>query len=56
MLVLARKTDERIYIGENITITVVEIRGDTVRLGIAAPREVPVDREEVLYRKERGER
>ena len=56
MLVLARKTDERIYIGDNIIITVIEIRGDTVRLGIDAPREVPVNREEVLYRKERGER
>ena len=47
MLVLARKTDERIVIGDNIVITVVEIRGDKVRLGIEAPREVPVHRQEV---------
>ena len=56
MLVLARKTNERIRIGDDIIITVVEIRGDTVRLGIAAPREVSVDREEVRNRKERGKR
>ena len=47
MLVLSRKRDERIIIGDNIVITVVEIRGDKVRLGIDAPVEVPVHREEV---------
>lgn len=47
MLVLSRKTDERIIIGDDIVITVVEIRGDKVRLGIAAPREVPVHRQEI---------
>lgn len=47
MLVLSRKKDERIVIGDNITILVVEIRGDKVRLGIEAPREVSVHRQEV---------
>lgn len=47
MLCLSRKKDERIVIGGDITITVVEIRGDKVRLGIVAPREVQVHREEV---------
>jgi carbon storage regulator len=48
MLVLSRKRDERIVIGDNIVITVVEVRGDKVRLGIEAPSEVPVHRQEVL--------
>ena len=47
MLVLSRMRDERILIGDEITIMVVEIRGDTVRLGIEAPKETPVHREEV---------
>lgn len=47
MLVLSRKKNERIRIGDDIEITVVEIRGDKVRLGITAPRTVPVHREEV---------
>jgi carbon storage regulator len=47
MLVLARKLNERIQIGGRITVTVVDIRGDKVRLGIEAPREVPVHREEI---------
>lgn len=47
MLVLSRKKDERIVINDNITIVVVEIRGDKVRLGIDAPKEVPVHRQEV---------
>lgn len=47
MLVLTRKRDEKIIIGDDITITVVEIRGDKVRLGIDAPVEIPVHRQEV---------
>jgi carbon storage regulator len=47
MLVLSRKTNESIIISDNIKITVVEVRGDKVRLGIQAPKEVPVHREEV---------
>lgn len=47
MLVLSRQRDESIIIGDNIKITIVDIRGDKVRLGIEAPKEVPVHREEV---------
>lgn len=47
MLVLSRKRDESVLIGNDIEITVVEIRGDKVRLGISAPKEVPVHRYEV---------
>ena len=47
MLVLSRKRNEQIVIGDDITITIVEIRGDKIRLGIEAPREVPVHRLEV---------
>ena len=47
MLVLARKKNEVIVINNDIKITVVEIRGDKVRLGIEAPKEVPVHRQEV---------
>ena len=47
MLVLSRKKDEQIVIDEQIKITIVEIRGDKVRLGIEAPREMPVHRAEV---------
>lgn len=47
MLVLSRKKNEKIIINDDISITVVEIRGDKVRLGIEAPREVPVHRGEV---------
>ena len=47
MLVLSRQRDESIIIGDNIVITVVDIRGDKVRLGINAPTEIPVHRQEV---------
>lgn len=47
MLVLSRQRDESIIIGDNIVITIVDIRGDKVRLGIDAPTEVPVHRREV---------
>jgi len=47
MLVLSRQRDEIIMIGDNIEITVVDIRGDKVRLGITAPKEIPVHRKEV---------
>ena len=48
MLVLSRKRNEQIVIAENIVITIVEIRGDKVRLGIEAPNEIPVHRKEVF--------
>lgn len=47
MLVLSRQRDESIVIGDNIEITIVDIRGDKVRLGINAPTEIPVHRREV---------
>jgi carbon storage regulator len=47
MLVLSRQRDQSIIIGDNIVITVVDIRGDKVRLGIDAPTEIPVHRREV---------
>ena len=47
MLVLSRKKNESIIINDDITIVVVEIRGDKVRLGVEAPKEVPVHRNEV---------
>lgn len=47
MLVLSRQRDESIIIGDNIVVTIVDVRGDKVRLGIEAPREVPVHRREI---------
>ena len=47
MLVLSRKRDERIVIGDNIVITIVDVRGDKVRVGIEAPADVPVHRQEI---------
>ena len=47
MLVLSRKKNESIVIDGNIVVTIVEVRGDKVRLGIDAPKEVPVHRSEV---------
>ena len=47
MLVLSRHRDESIMIGDEIVITIVDIRGDKVRLGIDAPQDVPVHRQEV---------
>jgi carbon storage regulator len=51
MLVLTRKVGEQILIGDDISITVVAIRGDRVRLGIAAPKETVVDRGEIHKRR-----
>lgn len=48
MLILSRKVDEQIKIGENITLTIIEVRGEQVKIGIEAPRSVKVFREEVL--------
>ncbi len=47
MLVLSRKKDESIVIANDIVVTVIDVRGDKVRLGIVAPKDVPVHREEV---------
>jgi carbon storage regulator len=47
MLVLSRKKDETIMIGDEVEITIVDVRGDKVRLGITAPKSIPVHRREV---------
>jgi len=54
MLVLSRKFGEAIVIGNSITITIMEVQGDRVRLGVSAPPEVPVHREEVQRKIEAG--
>lgn len=58
MLVLTRKPNQAINIGDDIVVTVLEVRGDQVRLGIEAPKHVPVQREEIYLqaRTEPGER
>ena len=55
MLVLSRKKNESIVINDDITVVVVEIRGDKVRLGVEAPKEVPVHRREVYDAIKRSE-
>jgi carbon storage regulator len=47
MLVLSRQKDESIMIGDDVEITIVDVRGDKVRLGITAPKRIPVHRREV---------
>jgi carbon storage regulator len=47
MLVLSRQSDEAIIIGDHIRVTIVEVRGDKVRIGIDAPRDVTVHRQEI---------
>ena len=47
ILVLSRKVNEQIHLGDDITVTVVDIRGDKVRLGITAPRDVSIHRGEI---------
>lgn len=48
MLILSRKLDEKIKIGDNITITLIEVRGDQVKIGVEAPKNVKVFRQEVF--------
>ena len=55
MLVLSRKVNERLHIGDNIVITIVKIQGDKVRVGIEAPRDLPVVREELLLEAKPGQ-
>jgi carbon storage regulator len=54
MLVLTRKFGESIVIENSFTVTVMEVKGERVRLGVSAPAEVPVHREEVLRKTESG--
>lgn len=54
MLTLSRKENEAIQIGDNIFITVVQVRGNKVKLGIDAPREIRVDRIEIRQQKDAG--
>lgn len=55
MLVLSRKKNESIIINDNIVVMVIEIRGDKVRLGIEAPKDLPVHRQEVYEAIKRNE-
>lgn len=55
MLVLSRKLGEKIYISDNICITIVDIDRGKIRLGIEAPRDVPIFRQELLTDKKTGE-
>lgn len=55
MLVLTRKMGESLIIGDNITVTMLELNGGQVRVGVDAPREISVHREEVKKRIDRGE-
>ncbi|GHV83632.1 carbon storage regulator [Spirochaetia bacterium] len=48
MLILTRKKDEKIIINDNITLSIIEVRGDQVRIGVDAPKNVKVYREEVF--------
>ncbi|WP_445361147.1 carbon storage regulator CsrA [Microbulbifer sp. EKSA005] len=54
MLILNRRTGENLRIGENVSITILEVKGNQVRVGIIAPKSLPVHREEV-YRRIRKE-
>jgi carbon storage regulator len=51
MLVLSRRVGERIQIGEGIVVTVLRSHGNSIRLGVEAPADVPIDREEISVRK-----
>jgi carbon storage regulator len=55
MLVLSRHRDERIMLGDDIVITIVDIRGDKIRIGIDAPSSMPVHRQEVYEAIHRGD-
>lgn len=52
MLVFSRKKNERVVIDEDIVITIIEVRGDKVRIGIEAPAHIAVDREEIWVLKQ----
>lgn len=54
MLILSRRVGEKLTIGDNVTLTVLGVKGNQIRLGIDAPRGVPVHREEVLEKLQRA--
>ena len=56
MLVLSRRAGESVVVGDNVTITILEVRGDVVRVGIDAPRSVAVHRAELLQELESSNR
>ena len=55
MLILSRRTDESIVIGDEVTITILSVKGKQVRIGINAPPDVSVHREEIYQRIQSGE-
>ena len=50
MLILTRRTGEKLIIGENVTVTVLSVKGNQIRIGIEAPRDISVNREEIYQR------
>ncbi len=56
MLILTRRPGERLCIGENIVVTILAVKGTQVRIGIAAPRDIAIDREEIYERKQADRR
>jgi carbon storage regulator len=56
VLVLTRRAGESVMVGDDVVVTVLEVRGDVIRLGVQAPRSVPVHREEVYRELQRANR
>ncbi len=56
MLILTRRPGERLCIGENVLVTILGVKGNQVRIGIAAPRDIAIDREEIHERKQADRR
>ena len=55
MLILTRRVDESLVIGDNVTVTILGVKGNQVRIGVDAPRDVAVHREELAKKQGRGE-
>jgi carbon storage regulator len=55
MLILTRRVNEKLMVGDDVTVTVLSISGNQVRIGVAAPRHVPVHREEIYDKVKRQE-
>lgn len=53
MLILSRRTGETVMIGEDVTVTILGVKGNQVRIGVKAPKNMRVDREEIRERKDR---